>query len=460
MNVNLIGASYVDSTPSIAYQDTVNWIPEVVEVEGARSTTALRTPPGLEQLGTATGSGCRGMIVFQGSLYAVYGSRLLSINTNGVATDIGFIAGNGPVSMAVNAHQLGIATGSTPYVYDGTLMPITGLSNPNTVTFLDQYMIFDGDGGQFQITALNDISMVDPIDFATAESAPDDTVAVLADHQELLIFGKETVEVWVNTGDVDFPFARTSGSLIERGTLSPHTLRKVDNTVYWLDNFGMVQAMAGHTPQRISTHALEQEIKLYLGRYDEFFAWSYVDKGHWFYVLQFPGLGKTMVFDAATKLWHTRKSYGEDCWRARFHAQVYDKHIVGDFASTRIWNMKDGVYEEGSDPMVSERYTQYVHNEENPVFNHSVWLLFDAGQGLTSGQGSDPMVDFRWSDDGGRNFSNYRQRSLGKIGEYKTQVRFHALGMFRSRMFHIRVSDPIKRDMITAYIRPSAGANA
>lgn len=460
MEFNLIGPSYVDATRPISYQDTINWIPERIEAEG-RVIAALRTPAGLETFEEVVQTGCRGAIKFQDSLYTVYGTKLYRVSSGGVGTDLGTVGGTGPVSMCQNASQLVIATGSVAYVYDGsTLASISGLNNPNTCAFLDQYIIFDGDGGQFQISALNDASSIDALDFATAEAAPDDTVAVLVDHQELLLFGTETIEPWVNTGAPDFPFSRTQGSLIERGTESPHTVKKVDNTVYWLDNLGMVQAMAGHNPQRISTHAIEQEISNYMDQMDEFFAWGYVENGHWFYVLQCPDLGKTFVYDASIQQWHRRKSYGENCWRARHYAKVYGKHIVGDYASGNIWDMRQGVFVEGSDPMVSERYTYYAHGEDQPVFNHSLWLKFDTGQGLSSGQGSNPLVDVRWSDDGGRNFSNYWQRSIGQIGQYNKDVRLHGMGHFKDRMFHIRVADPVKRDLLTAYIRPTRGTDA
>lgn len=63
---------------------------------------------------------------------------------------------------------------------------------------------------------------------------------------------------------------------------------------------------------------------------------------------------------------------------------------------------------------------------------------------------SDRKVFLCYSDDGGRNWSNWRERSLGETGEYNKRIRFNRLGSFRERIWRIRVSSPVKRDIIAA----------
>lgn len=62
----------------------------------------------------------------------------------------------------------------------------------------------------------------------------------------------------------------------------------------------------------------------------------------------------------------------------------------------------------------------------------------------------DRKVFLCYSDDGGRNWSNWRERSLGETGEYNKRIRFNRLGAFRERIWRIRVSSPVKRDIIAA----------
>lgn len=53
-----------------------------------------------------------------------------------------------------------------------------------------------------------------------------------------------------------------------------------------------------------------------------------------------------------------------------------------------------------------------------------------------------------YSDDGGHTWSNWRERSLGEVGEYRKRVRFNRLGAFRSRVWRVRVSSPVRVDFL------------
>ncbi len=59
-------------------------------------------------------------------------------------------------------------------------------------------------------------------------------------------------------------------------------------------------------------------------------------------------------------------------------------------------------------------------------------------------------VMLRYSDDGGYTWSNWKERSLGEIGQYMKPVRFTRNGDFIHRTYEISVSSPVKRDLLTA----------
>jgi hypothetical protein len=65
---------------------------------------------------------------------------------------------------------------------------------------------------------------------------------------------------------------------------------------------------------------------------------------------------------------------------------------------------------------------------------------------------ADRKVQLSYSDDGARNWSNWRERSLGETGEYAKRVRFNRLGSFRNRVYRVRVSSPVKRDLLGAVV--------
>ena len=77
----------------------------------------------------------------------------------------------------------------------------------------------------------------------------------------------------------------------------------------------------------------------------------------------------------------------------------------------------------------------------------------EMGVGLTSGQGSDPQIWLDWSDDGGHSWSTVKpQRGIGKKGEYTKRAIWRRLGAFRQRYLRVRGSDPVKRNLIAAWV--------
>lgn len=63
---------------------------------------------------------------------------------------------------------------------------------------------------------------------------------------------------------------------------------------------------------------------------------------------------------------------------------------------------------------------------------------------------SEHFVDFRYSKDGGHNWSNWRQCSLGQVGAFQRRVVMRRFGSGRQWVFHIRDSSAYRRDLLTA----------
>lgn len=63
---------------------------------------------------------------------------------------------------------------------------------------------------------------------------------------------------------------------------------------------------------------------------------------------------------------------------------------------------------------------------------------------------ADHTVRIRYSKDGGRNWSNWKEKSIGAIGEYQQRVQWHQFGEARTIIFEIAVSSPRKRDLMGA----------
>ncbi|TFH49494.1 MAG: hypothetical protein E4H01_04165, partial [Lysobacterales bacterium] len=231
------------------------------EQSDGKSNVALHGTPGLV-LDTTYGVGpIRGIKYMKTNRYVVSGSELYGPSL------IGTIEGSGLVSMATNGTQLVIVVSTNDaYVYDVTngLRKITDTDWPgaSTVDYIDGYFLFnEPDTGIFFISALNDATDIDALDFASAESAPDNLVRVFVDHREVWLMGEDTCEIWTNTGAALFPFERIEGAINEKGIRGKFSVTKTDNSIYWVDRDGIVRRAAeGYNPLRISTHAVEHLI--------------------------------------------------------------------------------------------------------------------------------------------------------------------------------------------------------
>lgn len=103
------------------------------------------------------------------------------------------------------------------------------------------------------------------------------------------------------------------------------------------------------------------------------------------------------------------------------------------------------------------RRTPTLSHENKWTFYQQLQVDLEAGLGLTTGQGSDPDVMLRWSDDGGHTWSNVHTTKAGKKGQYKHRARWLRLGRARNRIFETTVDDPIAWNLIAAYLKVDGG---
>jgi hypothetical protein len=69
----------------------------------------------------------------------------------------------------------------------------------------------------------------------------------------------------------------------------------------------------------------------------------------------------------------------------------------------------------------------------------------------------DPQIMLRWSDDGGKTWSNERWISAGAAGTYKTRAHWHRLGRSRDRVYEVVVDDPVEWRIIDAHLDADPG---
>lgn len=467
-----VGGSYTARSAAFDAERCINLYPETGSPT-SKSVVMLLGTPGKRLWSTLAGGGVRGLLRFTAAIgIAVVGARVYKVNTSGVGTLIGTVdLLSTPVSMASNGTKIMLVTGPNGYIVDPTANTVVPIVNPaftgaDTVQFEDGYFVFNKTGtGQFQITALYDTT-IDPLDFATAEGAPDLLLSLLVDHREIWLFGETSTEVFFNSGNVDFPFERINGAFIEQGCAAKFSPAKMDNTVYWLTaderGYGTVQRAQGYTPQRISTHALEFAISQ-MPRIDDAVSYTYQQEGHSFYVLNFPTAQKTWVYDAAVNLWHER-AYRDPATglleqdRGICQMAFAGETIVGDWETGKLYVLDLDYFTDNGDPIARIRSCPHISSSDyKQQFFSSLQVDMQTGVGLTTGQGSDPKAMLQWSTDGGYSWSNELWASIGKIGERRSRVKWRRLGRSRDRVFRVTITDPVRVAMIGASVQLSEG---
>lgn len=69
----------------------------------------------------------------------------------------------------------------------------------------------------------------------------------------------------------------------------------------------------------------------------------------------------------------------------------------------------------------------------------------------------DPQIMLRWSDDGGKTWSDEHWQSAGQAGTFKTRAHWYRLGRSRDRVYEMVLDDPIDWRVIDAYLDADPG---
>lgn len=315
--------------------------------------------------------------------------------------------------------------------------------NATHVSFLDGFFIFnEKDTNIFKVSGYQSLD-VDPLDFASAEGDPDKIMGHIVCNRMLYLMNEKSTEVWASSGNADFPFERIQGGFIEKGCSARYSIAKAGGFVFWLDDAGSIQMAEGLSPKRISTNAIENEIKSYSDR-STATGYAYTDGGHVFYVINFAAASWT--YDVKTGVWHERafmNANGDlEPHRAYCLAQstYYNTIFVGDRELNKVYALDSATKDDDGAEIKRLRSSPYVSNGGVNVFHHEINFDLETGVGLDGDaaiQDANPEVMLRYSDDNGRSWSNERRAYLGKIGEFAKRVIFRRLGKSRQRVYEL-----------------------
>jgi hypothetical protein len=430
-----------------------------------KGSFVFQTVPGYT-LFAEGGSPARGCITTNDRTFFVLGSGLYELFALGGLVLRGTLGSDaGPVSMAYGITQLVVVDGSRGYVLtladnDFEQIAADGFYGSHTVTFIDNYFLFvRPDTGQFYLSAINDATTFDSLDFATAEAQPDNLIAIASCQRRGLLMGSKTTEIWSNSGGADFPFER-EGTTIEVGCMAPHSVQSLDNTAFWVgadeNGGGIVYRLNGYQAQRVSDDDVDESLQTSTDL-TRAVAYSYQENGLTFYALNAPGLTSTWVYEVSSGEWHKRcdlDAIGQfKADRGVCHAFAFGYHLIGA-SDGNIYRLDRSVHTKAGDPLVREYVFPQVSERLGHVFFDALHLDCTTGD---APQGVDPRVELSWSDDQGAMWSNPVANSSGKVGERFQRLTWRRLGRSMDRLWKLRTSDNARFDIVNVQVDTHAG---
>lgn len=465
MKIGLVGSSYQQRSLPFDAQRMVNLM-ALLDKKGADVASLLGTP-GLLLFGTAgTGAGRECFAASNGRGFTVSGAGLYEVFADGSSVLRGGLDGSsGICTMTENGFQLGICDGDKVYMFTyatNTFVKVTDPDLPSAggIDFVDGFFIINNnDTGKFYISGLYDGLSWSALDFASAESSPDELTRAVNFVGQLGLFGSKTLEIWRNTGDSIFPFARISGST-PIGTTAPYTVISIDTSVFWVgtneQGSGIVYKAQGFNPERISTDAIEKILQA-VTQPELLRSWTYQEEGHVFLVITGANLETSLCYDVATGLWHERAYLNPATGRLEQHRAtssmyIFGKHLVLDRENGNIYQLSLDVFTDNADPIQRKRVYTHLIDELNPVRYSKLQIGFETGVGLQSGQGSNPKMSLRVSKDGAKTWSDFYTKDIGAVGKYKQQVKYRRLGISQQNTFELQIAEPIKVAITGSYL--------
>jgi hypothetical protein len=420
--------------------------------EGDTASTKRVRVPGLTEFLTSSQTGFRGMAEM-GSLYVGFAGQLYRGTSSGGPLVLhGTLGGTQSVYFARNNNdppdKVVVTEAGAFVIIDPSTInnyPDVDLPQPNGVCSIDGYLVFTTGAGQIFASDLNSTE-VNALSFGEANVKPDPPVRPIAYGGRLLIFGHQSLEIWLDVGTSPFPFQRSV--TIPNGLIGPDAVAGWEDGwgagLLWVADDCTVRQLDGYTAVKVSPPDLDR----LLGRDPlkiALLASVYMVDGHAMWSVT--GTGFTWTYDISTKKWHERASWQDVRWRAKQSVNAYDRWLVGDRYSGNILAIDPTNHFEGGVYLPLRIESAPVQKFPQRVRVARADFHLETGVGITTGLDPiqiDPVVMISYSDDGGLNWSDPMHRKMGR------QAVDQMISVFRTgmtsrhgRRWRLDISDPV-----------------
>lgn len=438
----------------------------------------------------------------KGQLLAAVGANLYYIDQNWVWHLLGpmnnlttpvSISDNGNTAVIVDGSAVGWQVTIPGMVFSSINDPAGLFVGSVRVDFSDTFLAFAAPGtNEWYLSLSNQVAFNELVQ-ANKDSTPDPIATLAFNIRQAWLIGTRNTEIWYLAGSTPFPYQSWPNVFVPYGTIAPYSLVRADIDLFWLSNNEQGAPLAvktkGYGVEAISTRALEYEWSTYPTVADCIGS-TIQQAGHIFILFTFPTANKTWAHDLQTKQWHRRTYTDQNGVAGRdlttFHANVgpaggYPETTIGqDYRTGQIYALDPKVYTDDGQPIVHRRTFPHVLKDMHEITHVSFIADFATGDvpntsevlGAASGWGNSfmnafgqlspqkwqvpagPMLGMRYSNDGGKNWSNYRLKGLVTAGNYRSLMRWRGLGMARDRVYELTWAYPGASALQGAYLEP------
>ena len=443
--LNVVGGSNETRSRALSISKLVNWYPEATPA--GVTDAALMPFPGLTAVAYSDSGVDRGSHVFNDVTYFVRGNYLYRLNSSFTVTQIGLISGANYCSFADNGGVMVICTGGPVYQYDGaTLSVVAGIGvSPSVVDYIATFVVFDSDSAQFWFSDSFSVN-VQGDNKAVAESSPDALTAPKVFGQVLYLFSEDSIEPWVLASGTP-PVERATQAIIERiGCSAPHGITNSIEYVYFIDRSGAPYRLKGFTAEPFAPSGVVYQLQKYdLANYR---ARNFSFDGQQFILFDFVNDNATWCYSETTNTWFQLGSgLNGDQFQGGSYCYNYGLHLIQDKTLGITYKFDFDSFVNNWGPVVREKTFEFVSGERlsggRGVYECSrVVFGLEAGVGLLSGQGEEPLLGVQYSIDG-KTWSQEHFLELGRSGEFSRKVEWSLMLQFQQLAIRTRLYDPV-----------------
>jgi hypothetical protein len=342
--------------------------------------------PGIESYSTGFGRDRGGVYNERFDLhFRVSGEKFISIDSEGVVTELGTVPGTSQASMPFSFLTQAVIADGNMFLYDpvGGFRQITDpdLGNPLDGDWINGYY-FLTDGENIYHTELANEEAIDPLKFATAEFLPDPSIGISrTSDNKIIVWGRYSKEDFIDQATTNFAFKRIETRAMKIGIVSTHAKAETDNRFFIVGSsknedisiysigLGSVEKIATHTIDKIIAKYTEDEllnirVEARKDADEKFVIFHFLEE-----VLCFNlEIAKTNGIEYAWSIIKTDVE-GENPWRAI--NGVFDRRnanwVYGDKIDSRIGILDDNICTQYGELIEHILYTPFINMESYSI---------------------------------------------------------------------------------------------